>query len=152
MAALMFSKRIPVSLLVVSGLLLRSWFCLRYNISLCDLWQSLPNRISAFLPVWRFYFSVPTRMFYNGFPISLDRSGERKLPPTWKKAAQRHLATHPRSQVDSFFEKGCRKKCTRQSWKVLWVVLSSLFFKEIWKNGTRGQGRMFASAKGKQRK
>ena len=29
------------------------------------------------------------------------------------------------------FEKGCRKKCTRQSRKVLLVVLSSLFFKEI---------------------
>ena len=34
--------------------------------------------------------------------------------------------------------------------KVLWVVLSSLFFKEIWENGTRGHGRMFASARGKQ--
>ena len=32
------------------------------------------------------------------------------------------------------------------------VVLSSLFSKEIWKNGTRGHGRMFASAKGKQQK
>ena len=32
------------------------------------------------------------------------------------------------------FENGCREKCTRQSWKELWVVLSSLFFKEIWKN------------------
>ena len=31
----------------------------------------------------------------------------------------------------SYFEKGCRKKCTRQSRKALWVVLSSLFFKEI---------------------
>ena len=30
----------------------------------------------------------------------------------------------------SYFEKGCRKKCTRQSRKVLWVVLSSLFFKQ----------------------
>ena len=29
----------------------------------------------------------------------------------------------------SCFEKGCRKKCTRQSRKVLWVVFSSLFFK-----------------------
>ena len=27
-------------------------------------------------------------------------------------------------------EKCCRKKCTRQSWKVLWVVLSSLFFRK----------------------
>ena len=30
-----------------------------------------------------------------------------------------------------YFEKGCRKKCTRQSRNVLWVVLNSLFFKEI---------------------
>ena len=35
-----------------------------------------------------------------------------------------------------YFEKGCQKKCTRQSRKVLWVVLSSLFFKEIWRNDT----------------
>ena len=32
--------------------------------------------------------------------------------------------------VYSYFEKGCHKKCTRQSRKVLWVVLSSLFFKK----------------------
>ena len=32
------------------------------------------------------------------------------------------------SQVYSYFEKGCRKKCTGLSRKVLWVVLSSLFF------------------------
>ena len=45
------------------------------------------------------------------------------------------------------FEKGCRKKCKRKCRKVLW-----LFSKEIWKNGTRGNGRMFANAKGKQQK
>ena len=54
--------------------------------------------------------------------------------------------------VYSYFEKGCRKKCTRQSPRVLWVVLSALSFKEIGKNGTRGHGHMFASAKGKQQK
>ena len=54
--------------------------------------------------------------------------------------------------VYSCFKKGCRKKCTRQSRKVLWVVLSLLFFKEIWKNGTRGHGHMFASASGNQQK
>ena len=37
----------------------------------------------------------------------------------------------------------------KQWLKVLWVVLSSLFFKEICKNGTRGHGYMFAIAKGK---
>ena len=31
---------------------------------------------------------------------------------------------------NSYFEKGCRKKCTRQSRKVLWVVLSSLLFQK----------------------
>ena len=36
--------------------------------------------------------------------------------------------------------------------KVLWVILSSLFFKEISKNGRRVHGRMFASAEGKQQK
>ena len=49
-------------------------------------------------------------------------------------------------KVYSYFEKGCRKKCPRQSRKVLWVVFSSLFFKEISNNGKRGHGRMFASA------
>ena len=36
-----------------------------------------------------------------------------------------------KESIYSYFEKGCRKKCTRQSRKALWVVLSSLFFKEI---------------------
>ena len=52
----------------------------------------------------------------------------------------------------SYFKKGCQKKCTRQTRKVLWVVVSSLFFKEIWKNGTRVHGHVFASVKGKQQK
>ena len=30
----------------------------------------------------------------------------------------------------SYFEKGCREKSTRQSRKLLWVILRSLFFKE----------------------
>ena len=62
------------------------------------------------------------------------------------------LSSRKNIVVYSYFKKGCRKKCARQSWKVVWVILSSLFFKEISKNGTRGHGRMFASAKGKQQK
>ena len=54
--------------------------------------------------------------------------------------------------IYSSFEKGCRKKCTRQPQKVLWVGFRSLVFKEISKNGSRGQEYMFASAKGKQQK
>ena len=52
----------------------------------------------------------------------------------------------------SCFEKGCQKKCMRQSRKVLWVVFRSLVFKEISKNGMRGHGHIFVSAKGKQQK
>ena len=52
----------------------------------------------------------------------------------------------------SYFEKGCRKKCTRQSRKVLWVVLSSLLSQKTWKNGRRGHGHIFVSAYGKQQK
>ena len=40
----------------------------------------------------------------------------------------------------------------RQGQKVLWVVLSTQFLNEIWKNGTRDHGRMFVGAKGKQQK
>ena len=42
-------------------------------------------------------------------------------------------------KICSYFEKGCRMNCSGQPRKVLWVVLSSLFFKEIWKNGTGGE-------------
>ena len=31
--------------------------------------------------------------------------------------------------VYSYFEKGCRIKCTRQPRKVLWMVLSALFLR-----------------------
>ena len=48
----------------------------------------------------------------------------------------------------SYFEKGCQKKCKRQSRKVLWVVLSSLLSQKTWKNGRRCHGHMFVSAYG----
>ena len=50
--------------------------------------------------------------------------------------------------ITSYFEKGCRKKCTRQSRKALWVVLSSLCFsKKFERIDTKGHGNVFASAK-----
>ena len=33
--------------------------------------------------------------------------------------------------IYNYFEKGCRKKCTRKSRKVLWVALRALFFKKL---------------------
>ena len=42
----------------------------------------------------------------------------------------------------SHFEKGCPIKCTRQPRNVSCVVLSSLFFKEIWNSGRRGHGHI----------
>ena len=55
---------------------------------------------------------------------------------TWPSPSA--LEKCPEEDICSYFEKGCRKKCTRQSRKVLWVVLNALFFKGVWKNDTRG--------------
>ena len=52
----------------------------------------------------------------------------------------------------SHFEKRCRKKYTRQSRKILWVVLRSLFFIEILKEWQERPWTMFPSAKAKQQK
>ena len=41
---------------------------------------------------------------------------------------RQHQQYHSPMSFYSYFEKGCRIKCTRQPRKVLWVVLSSLFF------------------------
>ena len=62
------------------------------------------------------------------------------------------LSTFAFNSYTAISRKVVGKKCTRQSRKVLWVVLSLLFFKEIWKNGTRGHGHKFASAKEKNNK
>ena len=78
---------------------------------------------------------------------------ELSRPPSTRRVKQKfwkfkrpyiakRRALSSRIFVYSYFKKFCRKKCTRQSRKVLWVVLSSMFFKEIWKNGTRGHGRV----------
>ena len=76
--------------------------------------------------------------------------------PIFHALCKKRLAQWPPSPpppfVYSYFEKGCRKKCTRQSRKVLWVVSSALFFQEVWKNGTGGHGHLFTRAKGKQQK
>ena len=48
-----------------------------------------------------------------------------------QKSPRYHFKSPLASIVYSYFEKDCRKKCTRQSRKVLWVVLSALFLKEI---------------------
>ena len=52
----------------------------------------------------------------------------------------------------SYFEKGCRKKCMRQSRKVLWVVLRSMFFIEILKEWHERPWTMFPGGKAKQQK
>ena len=53
-------------------------------------------------------------------------------------------------RIDSYFKKLSEK--VHATIPILWVVLSSLFFKEILNNGERGHGRMFVSAKGEQQK
>ena len=75
------------------------------------------------------------------------------IPRQKRITATTHLPWCSRKRfVYSYFEKGWPIKCTRQPRKVLWVVLSSLFFKEIWKNGRRDRGDMSVRAKRKQQK
>ena len=52
----------------------------------------------------------------------------------------------------SLFRERLSKKVHATIPKGIWVVLSSLFFKEFLKNGTRDHGHMFVSAKAKQEK
>ena len=65
------------------------------------------------------------------------------IPAQKKNRRKGHLCEY------SYFEKGCRQKCTQQSRKVMWVALNSLFLKEISKKGRKRHGRTFASANGK---
>ena len=46
------------------------------------------------------------------------------------------------------FRERLSERCAWQARKVLWMVVSSLFFKEIWSNGKRSHGRMLVRDKG----
>ena len=65
-----------------------------------------------------------------------------------------HEIKQPRFEKDRIllFQETFSVKCRRQSRKVLWVALNSLFFRELCKNEKRGHGGMFPGAKEKQRK
>ena len=73
-------------------------------------------------------------------------------PPKHRTDALSTWATENswRARPYSYFEKGCRKKCTRQSRKVLWVVLSSLFFKKFERMARETMDQYVRAAKGKQ--
>ena len=95
--------------------------------------------------------------FFPRKPYPIPNQNEQSVYPFLDRKSAKTISfglayAYVAYSVYSCVEKGCRKKCTRQSRKVLWVVFSSLFFKEISKNGKKGHGRMFASAKGKQQK
>ena len=82
--------------------------------------------------IWRFYLSsLSWRYLFS-----------------WNEALVDIILNDPVNwPIYRYFEKDCRKKCTRQSRTVSWVVLNALSFKEVWKNDTRGHGRMFVGAK-----
>ena len=92
-----------------------------------DCLQSTYNQGIQTYPLSVDSFSVQSHVRWN-----LSLFSDLKIVKIPKRPRRRPYAY-------SYFEKSCRKRCTWQSRKVLWVVLSALFFKEIWKNGTRGQ-------------
>ena len=67
-----------------------------------------------------------------------------RIPVIYHKSARDVLSTYLQ-----LFRERLSEKVHATIRKVLWVVFSSLFFKEISKNVTRGYARMFASARGK---
>ena len=114
--------------------------------------------------LWISEFVCVFVLWINKFKCSLKTSVSLILAPA---SIRLNTFKTPRSKVKyseilaskclkfeySYFDKGWRKKCTRQCRKVLWVILSSQsVFNKIWKNGTRGYGQMCASTKGKQQK
>ena len=112
--------------------------------------------------LWVFFLEITSKEQSSSFKIKQFTKGteffKERLGLVFKKVDGKLCCSHPRFIVRGFFivyrcfKKGCRKKCTRQSQKVLWVVLSALFSKEIWKNGMTGPESMFASANRKQQK
>ena len=79
-------------------------------------------------------------LFGNTSRLSLNTVQENKLlgnstgdysNRSWYGANYFRQSELTFANIYSYLEKGCRKKCTGQSRKVLWVILSSLFFKEI---------------------
>ena len=81
------------------------------------------------------YIYTPTifgRKFYRKCLFSLRTDiGNAFFPTNCQRASGAKTLRLDFTIIYSYFEKGCRKKCTLQSRKVLWVVLSALFFKEI---------------------
>ena len=113
------------------------------------------------------FWVAPSLCFKTGLSWKLLLSQERSCTSVasfWKWVflelgnglfychGQLKLLSHLVQKRYSCFEKGCRKKCTRQSRKVLWVVLRSLFFIEILKEWHERPWTMFPSAKAKQQK
>ena len=112
---------------------------------------------------WIFFVTVIVKYVENNLDITKPRYNEQiSLSVPWPFVVSRFhcsidrlkpLSIHRQRKITSSLYSHCdwgRKKCTRQFRKVLWVILTSFFFKEIWKNGTRDHGRVFASVKGKQ--
>ena len=57
------------------------------------------------------------------------RNKKRSEIPTFlfPSTSRRPRLNYSVDRVDSCFEKGCRKKCARQSRKVMWDMINTLF-------------------------
>ena len=117
------------------------------------------NEVLGMTNDWIFFAIVIVKYVENNLDITKPRYEEQiSLSVPWLFVVSRYcsidrlkpLSIHRQRKITSslysYCEKG-RKKCTRQFRKVLWVILTSLFFKEIWKNGTRGQRKATKTTK-----
>ena len=97
--------------------------------------QSNPSHDLEKLRKWL----VSNRLTLNATKTEFMLIGSRQRLSTLSDTLELSTDNVPIKQVPyveslgiyGYFEKDCRKKCTRQSRKVLWVALRALFFKEI---------------------
>ena len=82
-------------------------------------------------------FIVPLKMYFQRSKSILH--GLKRVFNAFRRKPSLGAPVQDIWLVYSYFGKGCRIKCTWQPRKVLLVVLSSLFFKEILNNGRRSE-------------
>ena len=136
LSSIMKNKRVTISQFILCVLM----FFMRFRLPLQNAFQNSCQHSTTKLGQ-KGYLSMIFQMLFKKMFFFFDIIEQFGTRPRrrntiilcWSRVCCLVLTVeiHMLVYVYSYFEKGCRKKCTQQSRKVLWVVLNSLFFKEV---------------------